>query len=149
MSLTIQVPAEYGYVFGAATTIFFVNAYHSILTGSYRKAAKIPYPNCYASAELAQKDNAAFQFNCAQRAHANFSENLPTFLGALFISGLRFPILSASAGVAWAIARVLYARGYVKNGPKGRHIGTAHYVIDVALKLASAYTAFTFIQPLL
>lgn len=55
---------SHSYVFGAATAIFFVNTYHSLLTGSYRRAAKIPYPNCYASQELAEKDSAAFQFNC-------------------------------------------------------------------------------------
>lgn len=58
----------------------------------------------------------------AQRAHANFTENLPTFLSALFISGLKFPVLSACVGAAWAVSRVLYARGYTKNGPKGRYV---------------------------
>ena len=52
------------YVFGAATAIFFVNTYHGVLTGKYRTKAKIPYPTCYASTELADKDPAAFQFNC-------------------------------------------------------------------------------------
>ncbi|KAL1902696.1 hypothetical protein Sste5346_001139 [Sporothrix stenoceras] len=146
--LTVQVPAEYGYVFGAATAIFFVNAYHSLLTGSYRRAAKIPYPNCYASQEVAEKDNAAFQFNCAQRAHANFVENLPTFLGAMFISGLKFPVLSASLGAAWAVSRVLYARGYTKNGPKGRYIGAVHSLFDLVAKVLSGYTAYTFISTL-
>ena len=54
----------HSYVFGAATAMFFVNVYHSIMTGYYRKAAKIDYPNCYASAEQAAKDPAAYQFNC-------------------------------------------------------------------------------------
>lgn len=58
----------------------------------------------------------------AQRAHANFTENLPTFLSALFISGLKYPVLSASVGAAWAVSRVLYARGYTKNGPNGRYV---------------------------
>lgn len=58
----------------------------------------------------------------AQRAHANFLENLPTFLSALFIGGITFPVLSASLGAAWAVSRVLYARGYTKNGPQGRFV---------------------------
>ncbi|CAK7197697.1 hypothetical protein SEUCBS139899_000345 [Sporothrix eucalyptigena] len=148
MSLTIQLPAEYGYVFGAATAIFFVNTYHSLLTGGYRKAAKIPYPNCYASAEQAEKNPAAFQFNCAQRAHANFTENLPTVLTTLFIAGIRFPVLSASLGAAWATSRVLYARGYTRNGPKGRYVGAIHSLFSLVLGLLSGYTAYTFVSPL-
>lgn len=119
-----------------------------MLTGQYRKAAKVPYPNCYATMEQAEKDPAAFKFNCgmfpshwlpspspgrvaltispptclAQRAHANFTENVTTFLGSLFIAGLQFPIVSASIGAAWAVSRVLYARGYTSNGPKGRYM---------------------------
>lgn len=59
------------YVFGTVTALFFVNTYHSLLTGSYRKAAKVAYPNCYASAEQAAKEPAAFQFNCGTfLAHA-------------------------------------------------------------------------------
>ncbi|CAK7233105.1 hypothetical protein SBRCBS47491_008494 [Sporothrix bragantina] len=148
MSLTIQLPAEYGYVFGAATAFFFVNTYHSLLTGSYRKAAKVSYPNCYASAEQAEKDPAAFHFNCAQRAHANFIENLPTVITSLFIAGIKYPVLSASLGAAWAVSRVLYARGYTRNGPKGRYIGAIHSIFGLALSVLSGMTAYSFIRPL-
>ena len=37
---------------------------HMVLTSSARKAAKVPYPNCYATAEQAEKDPNAFKFNC-------------------------------------------------------------------------------------
>lgn len=56
----------------------------------------------------------------AQKAHANYVENQPSFLGALLISGLRFPEVSAAFGAAWVILRVVYVRGYVKSGPQGR-----------------------------
>ncbi|CAK7228719.1 hypothetical protein SCUCBS95973_006976 [Sporothrix curviconia] len=148
MSLTLQLPAEYGYVLGAATSFFFVNAYHSVQTGNYRKAAKVAYPNCYASAEQAEKDPSAFAFNCAQRAHANFMENLPTVITTLFIAGIKFPVLSASLGAAWAFSRVLYARGYVRKGPKGRYIGAAHTLFSFVLSLLSGYTAYSFVSPL-
>ncbi|CAK7241860.1 MAG: hypothetical protein STHCBS139747_003331 [Sporothrix thermara] len=148
MSLTIQLPAEYGYVFGAATAMFFVNVYHSIMTGYYRKAAKIDYPNCYASAEQAAKDPAAYQFNCAQRAHANFIENLPTVLTTMVISGIKFPVLSGSLGAGWAIARILYVRGYILRGPKGRYEGAANSLFAIILSGLSSYTAYTFIKSL-
>ncbi len=48
----------------AATSAFFVNSFHTFLTGAQRKLAKVPYPTCYASAEQAEKDPAAFKFNC-------------------------------------------------------------------------------------
>lgn len=57
----------------------------------------------------------------AQRAHANFTENLTPFLTTLFIAGLRFPVPAASLGAAWLAARVVYTVGYTSDkGPKGR-----------------------------
>lgn len=56
----------------------------------------------------------------AQRAHANFTENLTPFLGELLISGLRYPTFAASLGGLWVFARVIYAIGYTSKGPSGR-----------------------------
>lgn len=56
----------------------------------------------------------------AQRAHANFIENYISFVPALMISGLRFPVASAALGGIWVLGRVLYAAGYTSSGPKGR-----------------------------
>jgi hypothetical protein len=38
----------------------------------------------------------------------------------LLITGLRYPVLAGSLGVAWSVARVSFALGYVNNGPQGR-----------------------------
>jgi glutathione S-transferase len=56
----------------------------------------------------------------AQRAHANFTENLTPFLGALLIAGTKYPVYAAALGGLWAFARVLFAVGYTSSGPKGR-----------------------------
>jgi len=56
----------------------------------------------------------------AQRAHANFTENLTPFLGALLVSGLQYPVFAASLGAVWTVARVLFALGYTSSGPQGR-----------------------------
>lgn len=56
----------------------------------------------------------------AQRAHANYTENLTPFLGSLLIAGLRYPIIAASLGGAWTVSRTVYAYGYAKGGPKAR-----------------------------
>jgi len=80
-------------------------------------------PNAYAPWQEAKEDRAKYVFNCAQRAHANFLEHQPQFLIPLLISGLRYPVASAVLGLAWCVARVMYAVGYVTGkaeGGKGR-----------------------------
>lgn len=98
--------------------------------GSYRKAAKVPFPNAYASASEAKDDRAKYLFNCAQRSHANFLEHQPAFLTGLLIGGLKYPIVSAGLGVAWCVARVMYTLGYTSDRPNGsgRRIGTWFYI---------------------
>ncbi|KAH8652549.1 glutathione S-transferase-like protein [Xylariales sp. PMI_506] len=132
---------ENSFVLTAAAASFFVNTYHFLLTARTRKAAGIKYPAPYASEELAAKDPAAFRFNCAQRAHGNFVENYSPFLGALLISGLRFPVASAALGVTWVLGRAWYAAGYVSQGPKGRVTGFfLASMSDFALKIMAAWT---------
>jgi len=138
MPFTLELPSEYGYVLLVATSSFFVNLYHVKLTVGARKKAGLKYPISYASEELAAKDANAMAFNCAQRAHANFTENLAPFLGELLISGTKFPLLAAGLGAGWVLARILYATGYAGSGPPGRRRGAlGHFVFDTALKLAS------------
>ena len=64
MAINITLPAEYGYVLLAATSTYFVNFYHIVLTGTARKASGIKYPAAYAANEVADKDPKAFAFNC-------------------------------------------------------------------------------------
>ncbi|KAK3904968.1 hypothetical protein C8A05DRAFT_31225 [Staphylotrichum tortipilum] len=143
--MAITLPNEYGYVLLAASSTFFVNTLHTMLTSSARKKSGIKYPNSYASAEQADKDPKAFAFNCAQRAHNNFTENLTPFLGALLISGLRYPVYAAGLGALWSAGRVMFALGYTSSGPQGRILGSALGALsDIVLKLAAAYTALGF-----
>lgn len=140
--MAITLPTEYGYVLFAASTTFFVNTLHGMLTSKARKASGIKYPTSYASAELAEKDHNAYLFNCAQRAHNNFTENLTPFLGALLISGLKYPVPSAVMGFVWSAARVVFAVGYTSKGPQGRLMGSIlGSLTDAILKLTAAYTA--------
>ena len=61
--------------------------------------------------------------NPAQRAHANFTENLTPFLSALLISGLRFPTAAGVIGAGWSVSRMLYLFGYTSSaGPPGREV---------------------------
>lgn len=40
----------------------------------------------------------------------------------MLVTGLKFPLAAAIGGGAWSFFRVLYARGYVANGPSGRRL---------------------------
>lgn len=56
------------YTLAVVATTFLLNTFHMVKVVGARKAAKIPYPNPYATAEQAEKDPKAYAFNCAQRA---------------------------------------------------------------------------------
>ncbi|CEI65739.1 hypothetical protein FVEN_g7578 [Fusarium venenatum] len=145
MSLVLELPAEYGYVLVAATSTFFINTLHVVLTSKARKRSGLKYPIPYASNDLAEKDAEAYKFNCAQRSHANFTENQISFLGALLISGLRYPVASAVLGAGWAASRVFYAIGYSAGGPQGRMGGSIGSTLcDVSLKFMAAYTSIMY-----
>ena len=104
-----------------------------------------PDPNAYVTHAEAQEDPDKFAFNCAQRAHANYLEHQPLVVIPMLIAGLRYPSLSAAAGVAWCIARVMYTLGYVKNKKKqggGRTVGTWYVVPELLLQGAAAWTGW-------
>ncbi|KAI4598980.1 hypothetical protein KJ359_002395 [Pestalotiopsis sp. 9143b] len=141
MPFTLELPSEYGYVLTVASLSFFVNSYHTTLSVLARKDSGLKYPIPYATEEQAAKSPAAFKFNCAQRAHGNFLENFPPFLGALLISGLRFPTASAVLGGLFVLGRTMYAGGYVSRGPPGRTNGFfISLLADAALKFMALYT---------
>lgn len=141
-AVSILVPKEYGYVLAAATGTFFLSTWHAIRVSPFRKAAGVPYPNAYASpeqlaaADSAEKKQALYLFNCAQRAHYNFMENYITFLPAMLLSGLKYPVSSAVVGAIWSVCRLAYARGYTRsdqtNG-KGRLVGSGFWFCQLAV----------------
>lgn len=143
MTLILELPQQYGLVLAVATSSFFVNTLHMIRTSSLRKSSGVKYPNAYASAQEAEKDSNAYAFNCAQRAHANFTENHTSFIGALLISGLHFPLAAGILGATWNVSRVLYLYGYTSQaGPSGRRTGALGSALsDFVLKLMAVYTS--------
>lgn len=104
-------------------------------TSSLRVTQGIGYPNTYATDEQAKASPAAFQLNCgkscpplcthhswrirrltvfpwiAQRAHANFTENLTPFMATLLIAGTRYPVQAAVMGAGWLVSRIVYTAG--------------------------------------
>ncbi|MCJ1223361.1 hypothetical protein MMC12_000001 [Toensbergia leucococca] len=125
---SITLPPDYGYVLLTATALTLpLPIFHTLLTSRHRKRAQVPYPIAYAPASEAADSPAKYSFNCAQRSHANFTDNLPTALVGLFVAGLGWPRVSSALGVVWGVARVVYALGYVRADKKegrGRLVGT-------------------------
>ncbi|ROW08870.1 hypothetical protein VMCG_02804 [Cytospora schulzeri] len=143
----LDISSEYGYVLLVAASTTFVNAWHGIQTSKARKVSGIGYPTAYASSEEAKEGTPAYLFNCAQRAHANFAENVTPFMANLLIAGVRYPLLAAGLGFGWLAGRVLYTIGYTSNGPKGRRTGAlVHNLSLLGLAFTAGYTALKLIQ---
>ncbi|KAG0161597.1 Membrane-associated, eicosanoid/glutathione metabolism (MAPEG) protein [Penicillium digitatum] len=137
------VPGNYGAVIavalGAIPVLGFI---HGNVTGSLRKAAKVPYPHSYASMELCKENAKAEQFNCAQRAHANFLENASQTMLFTLVAGLKYPEWAAGLGALWVFFRVLFLYGYVYSGKpqgKGRFMGGFFWLVQGALWGLSIY----------
>lgn len=140
-SSTITISNDYGYVLLAAISTSLMNLAHAFQTGSYRKAAGVSYPNAYATPEQAATNPAAYLLNCAQRAHANFTENHTSTVAALLIAGLKYPRTAAACGFGWTVSRYLYMLGYCdasKPAGKGRYRGIAYWLFQVVLMGFSA-----------
>nr|CAD59913.1 glutation S-transferase [Paracoccidioides brasiliensis] len=152
--VSITLPDNYGFA-------------HGVVVGNYRKACGIKYPHTYASQEECKKSRqkskikfqlllncliqpAAYKFNCAQRAHANFLENAPQTMLMALVAGLRFPQTAAVLTASWVVLRLLFLHGYVmsdKPDGNGRYRGILFWlaqgglwglsVFGVALNLGS------------
>jgi len=149
MVFTIQLQQEYGYVLLAAASTFIMGTLHAVKTGSYRKSSGIGYPNAYASDEVAKSNPQAYLLNCAQRAHANFTENHTSTLAALLIAGLQYPIASAVMGVAWTVSRYVYMWGYCSpayEAGRGRYLGVSHSLFQFGLYGLAITTAVKMIM---
>ncbi|CAG0886785.1 unnamed protein product [Cyprideis torosa] len=73
------------------------------------------------------------EFNCYVRAHQNTVEFYPTFVVALLISGLGFPVSSAWLGIGWIVSRIAYFAGYVSGDVHNRMYGFIASVLCQAL----------------
>ncbi|KAI4088648.1 MAG: hypothetical protein L6R37_008171 [Teloschistes peruensis] len=126
-SLTPYNPLSY--VLLSATMSSCVSYWLAMQVGRYRRIAKVPYPNAYATAQEMKDDRNKYLFNCAQRSHMSFLEHQPQLLLHLLISGLKYPTFSAAMGLLWCLGRIHYAIGYVDPQAKdGEGRRRARYV---------------------
>ncbi|OOQ88765.1 hypothetical protein PEBR_11340 [Penicillium brasilianum] len=150
----ITIPENYGaaiaVALGAIPVLGFV---HGAITTSLRRAAKVPYPHCYATVEQCKENAKAEQFNCAQRAHSNFLENASQTMLFTLVAGLKYPQLAAGISAAWVLLRSLFLYGYVYSGKpqgKGRMLGGTFWFAQAALwGLSLLFVYFLILFPLL
>ncbi|KAL1605227.1 hypothetical protein SLS60_004771 [Paraconiothyrium brasiliense] len=149
--VAIQVPADYGYVLFSIVSTFLTGTILGMRVGSFRKAAKVPYPFEYASYEQVQTAPAErkaqlLAFNAAQRGHQNFGENHLSTVGSLLICGLSQPKVAAGLGVFWSVNRILYSIGYTnwnQNG-KGRYAGGLGLLVQYGLVIWAGVVSWGF-----
>ena len=54
-----------------------------------------------------------FKFNCAQRAHYNFLEQIPILLVFLGVSGLQYPFVAGILGLLYVLGRIIVTFTYL------------------------------------
>ncbi|KAI9861677.1 MAG: hypothetical protein M1824_002108 [Vezdaea acicularis] len=166
MSLTIEIPREYGYVILTATSTYFLTLWHTFRVGGYRRRARVPYPIPYAYPTTSGDDpslpeerkehkgltEAEYLFNCAQRGHAHMLENYPIVLSSLLISGFEYPLTASALGLGWIAGRWIYAVGYTNKawGPNGRGRlkgGAPHWLFMLGLLTLTGWTGLKMVLP--
>ncbi|KAI8066773.1 hypothetical protein BC940DRAFT_301517 [Gongronella butleri] len=121
--MEIVVPREYVYVLGVCAASALQLVWMSAAVGAARHRAGVPYPNLFADAKEAEKDEKKHLFNCTQRVHQNTLENFPIFSTLLLIGGLEHPKASAIGGAVYLLGRFGYAIGYRTGKPEKRMLG--------------------------
>jgi len=136
---------EFGYVFLGLFSTVIANFYLVGNVSKLRRKHGISYPATYASEEHIDgkkcKAEDVVTFNCAQRAHANTCESIGMVRLAAVMNALAgSPKLSGALLGVYAIGRIVYGKGYVSNGPKGRLAGSIiSHLADIPLYLMLAY----------
>eukprot|EP00834_Sanchytrium_tribonematis_P005125 NODE_290_length_10614_cov_1.553590.p9 type:complete len:166 gc:universal NODE_290_length_10614_cov_1.553590:6950-6453(-) len=123
MSDFLFAPA-YGYCVATASTL----AFHCYSQGFYisklRREFGLNYPDV-GSGRYSDKltDEQWVKFNCYQRAHHNYLEQIPMTLVWLLVGGIKYPEIATGLGLSVFVGRQLYVSGYRKKGPQGRKLG--------------------------
>ncbi|XP_065194137.1 glutathione S-transferase 3, mitochondrial-like [Sycon ciliatum] len=114
--MEISIAQEYGYVvltslLGSLLVNFFL-IYNVVAA---RKKYDVKYPALYSPTNE--------NFNCVQRAHQNYLENLTFFLVSGLVAGVVHPIPATACNVIYLIGRIVYALGYYTGDPEKRSRG--------------------------
>ena len=85
--VSVELVKEHGYVMLVVAGTVVLNLWQMTKVGGARKKFNVLYPKMYSE----DKEH----FNCYQRAHQNYLENVPLFLALLLLSSLFMPLYSA------------------------------------------------------
>lgn len=121
--LPFAIDPDFRYVLVASALLPAIGFAHSINTGIWRGRSKTKFPLLFAdeSVKVDPKiDQAKTRFNCAQKAHLQFTENVNLTLVSGWIAGLAYPRLSAGLIGVWAVSRTLYMLAYSTGVPARR-----------------------------
>jgi glutathione S-transferase len=151
-TVLLPIPQSYGGVLLTASAAIVLSTVHSFSIGLYfRRQAQILLPQLYATPAKAAADPTAYTYNCAQRAHANYVENLFPAVGAMLLGGLRSPRAVTWLGVSWIGMRIAYfwkytrsKSGTVAHGrpPMGRATAAGCWVSQFALYVLAVRAAW-------
>lgn len=83
-----------------------------------RRAAGVTYPTLYATEAEAAADPKKKVFNCAQRAHANTLEYLPSILSMFAFLGCFHPKIATASVLVWVLSRFSYTVSW-EGGEEG------------------------------
>ncbi|KAJ1848417.1 hypothetical protein LPJ73_003979 [Coemansia sp. RSA 2703] len=111
-----------------------------------RQKARLDLPH---SAEVGSRaaeklsDDQAEEFARFQKVNQSHIDYLPLAQSSVLLAGLFYPKLSAYAGAAYIIGRLVYSVGYIKCGPEGRKYGVFFICPSIITLLgASLYGSF-------
>jgi len=122
-------PRYYGFVVATGIGSWMLNFHLAQNVMKARKEYRVEYPAMYS-------DNN--KFNCIQRAHQSYLENLPSFLFFLLVGGMECPISAAIGGSLFLVGKFVSARGYATGDPEKRRAGMFGYLGGVVLLLSTA-----------
>lgn len=121
--LPITLNGDFRYVLAASALLPAVGFFHSLNTLYWRIKSKTNFPLLFAdeSVKVDYKiDVAKKRFNCAQKAHLQFTENVNLTLVAGWITGVCYPREAAGLITVWAVSRFFYMLAYSTGEPKRR-----------------------------
>ena len=123
MTVTMELPSEYGYVILSCVVGPFVSSMMiggSVMTA--RKSLDVQYPNLYATPGFHKQADA---FNRVQRGHQSMFESLGSFIPAALIGGSKYPLFVSASGIFYCVGSYLFMAGYADTKLE---VGTARHM---------------------
>ncbi|VUZ42084.1 unnamed protein product [Hymenolepis diminuta] len=130
-SFPVLLPRYYGGVILVGVGSFAVHLFLGGRVMKARRAIDFPAPNMYHPTNM--------EFNCIQRAHQNYLENIPFFLSGLFIGGLYCPVGATFLGSVYLFGRICYYKGYISGDPSKRRRGMVGMMALMLLMLVNTF----------